>query len=123
MSEVFKIIGYSGLDLFEGCYGYNENACYIADTEVSAHDFMKYASFNGKYRIESVTLARIMNDFGCSSGEFAMEKNALARFRVAAKEAGIEFKSCDLEDYDNLTLVNVECKRLKSIDRTILKTF
>ena len=23
------IIGYSGFDVFEECYGYNENACYI----------------------------------------------------------------------------------------------
>ena len=27
-----KVIGYSGLDLLEECYGYNENACYIGDT-------------------------------------------------------------------------------------------
>jgi len=36
------IIGYSGFDVFEECYGYNENACYIADTETSAHDFMRW---------------------------------------------------------------------------------
>ena len=58
------IIGYSGFDVFEECYGYDEDACYIADTEAAAHRFMKVASFDGQYRIEPVTLARIMDDFG-----------------------------------------------------------
>ena len=38
--QIDPIIGYSGFDVFEECYGYNENACYIADTEASAHRFM-----------------------------------------------------------------------------------
>ena len=28
-----RIIGYSGFDVFEECYGYNENACYMVDSE------------------------------------------------------------------------------------------
>ena len=30
------IIGYSGFDVLEECYGYNEDACYMADSEASA---------------------------------------------------------------------------------------
>jgi hypothetical protein len=70
------IIGYSGFDVFEECYGYDEDACYIADTEAAAHHFMQVASMSGAYRIEPVTLSRIMDDFGFSLGEFTMERTA-----------------------------------------------
>jgi len=102
------IIGYSGFDLFEECYGYNENACYIADTEPSAHDFMRAATFGQGYRIEPVTLSQIMDDYGCSFGEFAMEKEAFARFRAAASEAGIRLKTGVIDFCPELMLVNVE---------------
>jgi hypothetical protein len=101
------IIGYSGLDLFEECYGYHENACFVADTEASAHEFMRQAAM-GEYRIEPVTLSRIMEDYGYSFGEFAMEKKAFARFRAAANEAKIQFESAPVEFCPDLTLVNVE---------------
>ena len=39
-------------------------------------------------RIETVTLSRIMDDFGYLLGEFAMESEAFARFRDAASEGG-----------------------------------
>jgi hypothetical protein len=103
-----SIIGYSGFDLFEECYGYNEDACYIADTEVSAHLFMRVATFGQEYRIEPVTLSQIMNDYGYSSGEFAMENEALARFRTAASAAGIQFETSADDIGPDLTLVNVE---------------
>ena len=38
------VIGYSGFDVFEECYGYNEDACYVADTEASANRFMRAAA-------------------------------------------------------------------------------
>ncbi len=103
-----SIIGYSGFDLLEECYGYNESACYVADTEASAHGFMRDASLDGQYRIEPVTLCRIMNDFGCSFGEFAMEKRAFARFRAAANEADVQFETSAVDGCPDLTLVNVE---------------
>jgi len=102
------IIGYSGFDVFEECYGYDEDACYIADTEAAAHRFMKVASFDGQYRIEPVTLARIMDDFGYSLGEFTLETMAFARFRTAATEAGIEYESSAVDGCPELTRVNVE---------------
>ena len=102
------IIGYSGLDIFEECYGYNENACYIADSKASADRFMRVAAFSGEYRVEPVTLSRIMDDFGYSFGEFAMEKQAFERFRAAADAAGIRFHAGPVDFTPELTLVNVE---------------
>ena len=103
-----SIIGYSGFELLEECYGYNENACYIADTEASAHRFMQDVTLDGKYRIEAVTLSRIMDDFGYSFGEFAMERRAFARFRAAANDAGVQFESSAVDGCPDLTLVTVE---------------
>ena len=103
-----SIIGYSGFELLEECYGYNENACYIADTEASAQRFMQDATLDGQFRIEPVTLSRIMDDFECSFGEFAMERQAFARFRAAANEAGVRFESGAVDGCPDLTLVNVE---------------
>jgi hypothetical protein len=109
MTEHSKaIVGYSGFDLFEECYGYNENACYIADTEATAREFMEVASFSGQYRIEPVTLSRIMDDFGYSCGEFAMEARAFARFRAVASEASIEYQTAAVDGCPDLTVVDVE---------------
>ena len=101
-------IGYSGYDVFEECYGYNENACYIADTEASADRFMREAALGQEYRIEPVTLSQIMNDYGYSLGEFAMEREAFARFRDVASQAGIRFETGAVYFSPDLTLVNVE---------------
>ena len=109
MTEQKKtIIGYSGFDVDEECYGYDEDACYLADTEAAAHRFMSVASFSGDYQIEPVTLSRIMDDFGYSFGEFTMETTAFARFCAAATEAGIEYESSVVDGCPDLTRVNVE---------------
>jgi len=34
------LIGYSGFVLFDQCYEYNENACYLAESKESAIQFM-----------------------------------------------------------------------------------
>lgn len=107
-SQNEPIMGYSGFDVFEECYGYNENACFIADTEEAAHDFMRSAVFGSEYRIEPVTLSQIMDDYGYSRGEFAMEREAFGRFRDAANEAGIRFDTEAIDFCPELTLVNVE---------------
>ncbi len=106
--QIDPLIGYSGFELFEECYGYNENACFIADTEASAHRFMQDDVLGGEYRIEPVTLSQIMGDYGCSSGEFAMEKEAFGAFRRAARQAGILFQTRTDAFSPGLTLVNVE---------------
>ena len=102
-----SIIGYSGFETFEECYGYNENACFIADTAMAAEVFMQEAAY-GEFRIVPVTLAQIMDDFGCSVGEFAMEKAAFERFREAANAAGVRFAAELFDRDDDLMVVNVE---------------
>lgn len=106
------VIGYSGLERYEETYGYNEDACYIADTEVSAHRFMREGVGVDEYTIEPVTLSRIMQDYGCSVGEFVMEREAFARFRAAAEQAGVSFRTREVEGAENLTVVNVDGVRL-----------
>jgi len=69
---------------------------------------MREAAFGQEYRIEPVTLSRIMDDYGCSLGEFAMERDALARFRAAASEAGIRYEIGTIEFCPDLAIVNVE---------------
>ncbi len=78
-----QIVGYSGFEMFEECYGYNENACFIADTEAAAHRFMR-AAVVGEYRFVPVTLSQIMDDYGYSLGEFVLEKEAFGRIRDAS---------------------------------------
>ena len=105
------ILGYSGFDVFEECYGYNENACFIADSEAAAHSFMQDAAFGSEYRIVPVTLSQIMDDYGCSLGEFAMEREAFGAFREAANGAGIRFATEPVDFCPELTLVNVKALR------------
>ncbi len=66
------LIGYSALDLFEECYEYNENACYVADSIDALHKFLEGAMLKLEdYRIDSIKISDILNDFGCSGGEYA----------------------------------------------------
>lgn len=61
------IIGYSAFTLFDECYEYNENACYIADSPESLKKFLKEAMFNiNNYRIDTIKLNDIIDDYGCS---------------------------------------------------------
>ena len=77
-----KVIGYSGFIIFEECYEYNENACFIADTQELAKEFMNNCGYSSAdYRIDEVTFAEIMNDYGFSSGEYAIESNAFLKFK------------------------------------------
>jgi hypothetical protein len=103
------VIGYSGFDTFEECYSYFENSCFIADTAESADQFMRNSYFSeGEYRIEPVAIQKIMNDYGCSCGDYAMEKKAFDRFIEIAKASDIGFDSHVEEYEDQLIIVNVE---------------
>lgn len=109
------IIGCSAFELYEECYEYNENACYIADSPETLTRFLDNAMLNIKdYRIEPVKLSDIIDDFGCSSGEYAFEPKALEKFEKAAKASGIKFSVepyADLfEKEPTLFLVNVGYK-------------
>jgi len=114
------IIGYSAFIFFEECYEYNENACYIADSPESLKECLEGASFNIKdYRIDTIKLNDILDDYGCSCGEFAMEPEALKRFKR------VEGLTYTVEPYDNpfnygepdLFVVNIDKKNDSEVDK------
>ncbi len=76
------IIGYSALALYDESYEYLENSCYIADSPESLMKFLEDAVFNiNDYRIDTIILNDIIEDYGCSFGAYTMEPEALKRFR------------------------------------------
>ena len=95
-----ETIGYSAFRPFDECYEYNENACYIADTPELLRVFLANAPFSvNDYETVVITLSDILDDFGCSNGEYALEPEALARFEKAAESSGISFKVTPYEDF------------------------
>lgn len=110
------VIGYSGFETFEECYGYDEDACFIAGSEAAADRFMQGLLMMPDYRIVPVTLSQIMDDYGASLGEFAMEKGAFERFRAAATEAGIDFEAKPNSYDPELFVVTVEGVRWRHDD-------
>ena len=113
------IVGYSALRLFDECYEYNEDACYIADSQESLESFLENASFNiNDYRLDAIKLSDILDDYGCSYGEYAMEPEALKKFKQASN---IKYT---VEPYDDpfnsgepaLFIVHIDKKRHKSPD-------
>lgn len=103
------VIGFSAFNVLEDCYEYNENACYIADSPDAAESFMEN-SFKGRdeFRVDAVTIAEIMRDYGASSGEFAMEGEAFRRFSAIAAANAIRFRATPYEGDASLMIVNVE---------------
>jgi hypothetical protein len=111
------VIGYSGLDLSEECYGYNENACFIGDSRAAAKQFMEDSLMgSGDFRIDAVTIEEIMNDFGSSCGEFAMESEAFRRFTAIAALNGIRFEATPFDGDESLMVVEVEGTRYPDED-------
>ena len=103
-----KIMGYSGFIIFDECYEYNENACIISNTQESAKEFMDNCGHSvSDYRIDQVTFDDIINDFGCSSGEYAMESVAFSKFRKMAIEENVKYESVEFEYDPALTIVNI----------------
>ena len=92
-------VGYSALRTSDECYEYNENACYIADTSDSLKEFLHNAMLSvNDYETVNVTLSNMQNDFGCSSGEYALEPEALSRFEKAAEKVNINYTVTPYED-------------------------
>ncbi len=112
------LVGYSAFRLYDECYEYNEDACYIADSPESLKEFLEGASFNLKdYRIDSINLDDIIDDYGCSSGEFAMEPEALERFKQVD---GLTYSVEPDDDLFNdgepdLFVVNVDRKNVSKV--------
>jgi hypothetical protein len=112
------VIGYSGLDLFEECYGYSEDACFIGDSREAAQQFMDDSLTGGDdFRIDAVTIEDIMNDYGSSCGEFAMESEAFRRFTAVAAVNGIRFEATPFDGDESLMVVEVEGVRYPDEDQ------
>jgi len=110
--ESDTVIGFSGLDLFEECYGYNEDACFIGDTRAAAEQFMEDSLMgSGDFRIDAVTIDEVLSDFGSSLGEFAMEADAFRRFSTVAAANGIRFEARPFDGDESLMVVEVEGAR------------
>jgi len=94
------IIGYSAYDPVEGCYEYNENECYVADSPESLQKFLASAPFPiENYRIDEVTISDFVRDYGCSYGSYALEPEALERFERLAGEHRFDYDVEEYEDY------------------------
>ncbi|GJM01491.1 MAG: hypothetical protein DHS20C07_31700 [Methyloligella sp.] len=101
-------IGYSGFILFEECYEYNENACYLASNLEKARQFMFNCGYDrSEFRIDQISLNDLMNDYGCSSGEYAMEELAFEKFKKNADKKGINYRVEDFELDASLKVVNI----------------
>ena len=112
--ESSTVIGFSGFDLLEECYEYNKNACYIADSPEAAESFMEDSLIGtGEFRIDAVTIAEIMNDYGASDGEFAMEPAAFHQFNSIAAANGIRFRATPYDGDESLVVVDVEGVRFQ----------
>jgi hypothetical protein len=104
-------IGYSALALGgpdEGCYEYNGDECYVADTRESLRALvggaMKLAE---DYQTDEVRMSDLLADYGASCGRFCMEPEARKRFEAASVAEGIEYSVEELGE----GLVNVEVTR------------
>ncbi len=86
-------IGYSALVKFEQAYVYSENACFIADEPQSAIKYAEDCFFSARdCRIDTIKVLDLINDYGCSCGQYLLEPKALERFEKVAKSAGIEYR-------------------------------
>jgi len=104
-----EIVGYSVFELFEECYVYNENECYIAATEDLAVDLMKAYSYSkDECRIDPVTLDDMLKDYGCSSGSFALDLQAYARFVELAKNRNLQYEAKDWDMDPSTKIVYID---------------
>ncbi len=86
------IVGYSGFILFEQCYEYIENACFVAASFELAHDFLLDCGYDrSDYRVDEVSIRMLRNDYGYSLGEYALEEVAFKKFKQVADEHNIAY--------------------------------
>lgn len=103
------VIGYSGFNRLEECYEYNEDACFIADNKDTLKDFLDNCfTSHCNYRIDEVTIKDIMNDFGYSFGQYAMELEAFMVFKNIANKNNIKYKETKYDLDESLTIINIE---------------
>ena len=98
-----EIIGYSGLEILEECYVYNENACFLADNQETCRRFLSDCGYESTdYRIDPISFDDIMDDYGCSCGEYAMEKRAFENFKKIAQGDAVKYS---VKEFDSSLLV------------------
>ena len=103
------VVGYSVFDQSQECYEYNENACYIADSLESARRVLRDGDCDpGDARIDPVTFDDIMNDFGCSGGQYAMELLSLQHFKRLADQVAVTFCSQPYDGCTDLFVVEID---------------
>ncbi|MCD4818517.1 MAG: hypothetical protein K8S23_07475 [Candidatus Cloacimonetes bacterium] len=103
------IIGYSAYIHNEECFEYIENACYIGNNVEKVKDFMdNYSNSVGNYRIDTIYLQNIINDFGCSLGEYAMETKAFSSFKEIAERNTVKYSSEKFDLDTSFTIVEIE---------------
>ena len=110
MSEDYKNkkIGYSGFILYEECYEYNENACYIADTSEMLEQLMMDCGYDrSEFRVDEISINDLLKDYGYSFGEYAMEKLTFEKFKLIAKENDIYYEAEKFDRALDLMVVNI----------------
>ncbi len=104
-----EIVGYSVFEMFEECYQYNENACFIAATRDAAEGFRDDGCTPATAcRIDAVCWADIMRDYGGSSGAYAMQRDAILRFQKVAELSAISFRFEPFDGDDGLLVVEID---------------
>jgi rubredoxin len=89
-----EIIGYSGIERYDDCYGYDENECFVGDTKARVLEIFEEVSSVKEVRIED-----LRKDFGCSSGRYAFEPEAYKRFKKAAEKEGLKYTLNEEDKY------------------------
>jgi len=103
------LMGYSVFDKGQECYEYNENACFIASTRKKAQEFLEVACLDPRDgRVDTVCWDDVLRDYGCSGGQYAMEADAFARFRLVAEEHKVLFEAEAYDGDDSLMVVEIE---------------
>ena len=103
------LIGYSVFDTSEECYEYNENACMIAATMDGARRILRNAMFGAEdAEFHPVSWNDLLRDYGCSSGEYAMEADAFTRFQRLARQHGVSFEAEAYDGDDSLMVVEID---------------
>jgi len=101
-------IGFSGFILHEECYEYIENACHITDSKESATQFMLNCGYDeDEYKIDAISFADIMKDYGSSLGEYTMDKKAFQNFKTTAENNSVKYAAKEFYLDETLMVVNV----------------
>lgn len=109
MTQDGAVIGYSIFETGEECWQYNENACFIGNSHAAAQVFLAGGwTPASECRIEPVTFADLLRDFGYSGGEYAMEREAFLRFQQLAGHHGVRFEAEPYDGDDSLLVVTID---------------